>query len=133
MPPSTASLPPALVAAALERWIAALNGRGDRAATEAALAPEVCIERHAPAPRAALGTGAPLEVFTGYDEVGRWLARSPQEAVFALASAARINGALVEVDYSITAGDFHNGGKWRVRLDGERLAWIAHHPAALET
>lgn len=117
----------------LERWLAALHGRGERTSIEAALTPEACIERHAPAPRAMLGQSPePLERFEGHEAIARWLARTPVEAVFALAEPAHMEGEWLLAPYTITAGEFRNGGLWRARLEGHRIALLAHYPAALE-
>lgn len=116
----------------LERWLAALHGRGERTSIEAALTPEACIERHAPAPRAMLGQSPePLERFEGHEAIARWLARTPSEVVFALAEPPRQEGDWVVAAYTISAGDFHNGGLWRARLQGDRISQLLHFPAAL--
>lgn len=117
---------------ALERWLAALHGRGERSSIEAALTPEACIERHAPAPRATLGQATePAERIEGHEAIARWLARTPVEATFTLAEPPRQEADWVVVAYAISAGDFHNGGLWRVRLEGERIAHLAHYPSAI--
>lgn len=127
---SASALEPPLV---LERWLAALHGRGERTSLEAALTPEACIERHAPAPRAVLGQSPePLERFEGHEAIARWLARTPAAAVFTLEEPAYTEGEWLLAPYTITAGDFRNGGLWRVRLEGDRIALLAHYPAALD-
>ena len=134
MPPSGSASPPSIAAIeqALERWLAALNQRGEPDAVQAAFTSDIRIERHPPRPRAQLGVGEPVEVLQGHAEVTTWLARSPDGTVFALVAAPVLEGEVVQAEYSIAVEDFRNGGRWLLRLEGERICWIGHHPAALE-
>jgi hypothetical protein len=118
---------------AFQRFADALNRPRDPALLRAAVIDEVRIERHVPGERAAPGDAAPVvESFVGVAEVERWFARMPPVVRFALAGAARPDGDAWVVEYTIEAGEFHNGGTWLARLAGDdRIAQLSHRPFAL--
>jgi hypothetical protein len=116
--------------AAFQRWVDALNQPRDAGALAAALADDVCVDRHAPGE---CGAAPRIETFTGVAEVARWLARTPAGIAFSLAGAPwpDADGAW-GIEYAIDIGAFHNGGRWLARLAGDgRIAALWHHPFAL--
>jgi len=122
------------VNAAFQRLVDALNRPRDPALLRAAVTDDVRIDRHAPGDR----TAAPIaESFTGVAEIERWFARTPPSVRFGLAGAARAepepaSGEAWAIEYTIDAGEFHNGGVWLARLAGDgRIAVLSHHPFAL--
>lgn len=122
--------------AAFQRLSEALNRPRDPALLRAAVTDDVRIDRHAPGDRA-----APVaESFTGIAEVERWFARTPSGVQFGLAGSAGLDavepggdgGERWAIEYTITAGEFHNGGIWLARLAGDgRIARLSHHPFPL--
>lgn len=124
---------PSDVQTALERWLLAMNHPADPGLLRAAVTEDFHLERHHPIARASLGTAPRAEELRGTAAVARWLTRSPAGTVFSLAGPAALDGAALRVEYTITVKDFCNGGLWLARLDGGRLCWLAHHPAALES
>jgi hypothetical protein len=120
---------------AFQRFAEALNRPRDPAAVRAAVIDEIRIDRHAPGARQASGDAgvAPVvESFTGIAEVERWFGRTPSVARFGLAGAVALDGDAWRVEYTIVAGEFHNGGIWVARLAGDgRIAFLSHRPFAL--
>jgi hypothetical protein len=121
--------------AAFQRFVEALNRARDPEALRAAVVDDVQIDRHAPGARVAAGdpAAAPVaESFRGIAEVERWLVRTPPIARFGLAGAAWPDGDAWAAEYTIDAGEFHNGGLWLARLAGDgRIAFLSHRPFAL--
>lgn len=119
---------------AFQRFAEALNRARDPAAVRAAVTDDVQIDRHAPGARTAPGQlAAPVvESFTGLAEVERWFVRTPPIARFGLAGAPWPDGDTWAIEYTIVAGEFHNGGIWLARLAGDgRIAFLSHRPFAL--
>lgn len=123
-------------AASFARWVAALNAPRDRALLEAAVTPDVRIERHDPIPRGAV-VPPPVEVITGLEGAARWLARLLRVTTFALAGEVQRgdeDGEVWTVEYTLVVPelDFTNGGRWVARLAADgRLAQLGHRPFAL--
>jgi hypothetical protein len=114
---------------AFQRLVEALNRPRDPAALRAAVIDEIRIDRHVPGDR---GTAPVAESFEGLAEVERWFARTPPTARFGLAGPAWPDGDGWGIEYTIQAGEFHNGGIWRARLAGDgRIVSLSHHPFAL--
>lgn len=116
--------------AAFQRLVDALNQPLAAAALAAAVADDIHIDRHGPGER---GVAPAVESFAGIAAVARWFARTPPATRFALAGAAwpDADGAW-GIQYTIHAGEFHNGGIWIARLAGDgRIAFLSHHPFAL--
>lgn len=116
--------------AAFHRLVDALNRSRDPGRLRAAVTDDIRIERHAPGDRA---TAPVAESFAGVAEVERWFARTPPSVRFGLAGAAWPEpGEAWAIEYTIDAGEFHNGGVWLARLAGDgRIASLSHHPFAL--
>ena len=115
--------------AAFQRLVAALDPSRDPASLRAAVIDEIRIDRHAPGER---GVAPVMESFTGIAEVERWFARTPPVVRFGLAGASWRDGDAWGVEYTIDAGEFHNGGIWIARLAGDgRIAFLSHCPFAL--
>ena len=51
---------------------------------------------------------------------------------FAPAPRGTADGELVTVEYRYRVEDWSNGGTWILRLAGDKLAWLAHRPFALD-
>lgn len=113
---------------ALQRWVAALN---DHALLPAVAADDIRVERFAPVPR---GTTAetPAQVMDGIAAVAAWFALTPKVIVFELAGDPTVDGDLVTVEYRYRVETWSNGGTWTARLAGDRIAWLAHRPFALD-
>lgn len=115
-------------AAAMQRWLAALNGRGDLALTQAALARGVVIER------CGFGgqRGQVVQVIRGQPAANRWLKMTRAVCQFELAGELSGDGEPFSARYRMTALDFVGGGLWQFRLDaGGRIAWLRHQPDEL--
>jgi hypothetical protein len=112
---------------ALERWLHAVNGRGQLVLTEAAVAEGVRVER--------LGFGSQrgvlVELFEGPQAVNAWLARTREVVHFELAAIACDEARyLVRVEGESWLG----GGTWRWQLAADgRLAWLQHQPDDLSS
>lgn len=113
---------------ALERWLEALNARGDLAATRRAVDTDVRIERcgfHATRHQL-------VEVLQGAAAVNDWLTLTRDVVQFQLDGAPRCSeDGEVTVRYSVVVetADFRGGGEWRLRLtDDGRIAWLHHQP-----
>jgi hypothetical protein len=123
-----------VVSTAFQRLVDALNRSRDPVLLRAAVTDDVRIDRHAPGDRA---TAPVAESFTGVAEALRWFARTPPSVRFGLAGAARPEpeperGQAWAIEYTIDAGEFHNGGVWLARLAADgRIAVLSHHPFAL--
>jgi hypothetical protein len=122
--------------AAFQRLSDALNRPREAALLRAAVTDDVRIDRHAPGD----GAAPVAESFTGIAEVERWFSRTPPGVQFGLAGTAALDagepgGAAGErwtIEYTIAAGEFHNGGIWLARLAGDgRIAQLSHHPFPL--
>ncbi|HEX7836669.1 MAG TPA: hypothetical protein VF469_04350 [Kofleriaceae bacterium] len=117
---------------AFQRLVDALDRPRDPVLLRAAVTDDVRIDRHAPGDRA---TAPVAETFTGIAEVERWFARTPPSVRFGLAGAARLEPEPEHawaIEYTIDAGEFHNGGVWLARLAADgRIAILSHHPFAL--
>ncbi|PKN56160.1 MAG: hypothetical protein CVU56_17560 [Deltaproteobacteria bacterium HGW-Deltaproteobacteria-14] len=119
--------------AALARWVAALNSFGEAAAVDAAIAPEMAIDRYG----FFNNHGRLVERIVGRRDVGRWLALTPREVLFDLPAPIEVvdtpQGPMGEADFRVQAPDLTNIGRWEFRLaeDG-RLAWLAHHPGEID-
>lgn len=120
---------------AFQRFVEALNRAREPHALRAAVIDDIQIDRHAPTARSALrevGAAPVAESFAGIAEVERWLARTPPAVRFGLTGAAWPDGDAWGIEYTIDAGEFHNGGIWRARLAADgRIAFLSHHPFAL--
>ena len=112
----------------LTRWLAALR---DPALLPAAVTDDIRVERFAPAPRGTPAV-APVQVMDGIPAVAKWLALTPKAIAFELAGEPVADGELVTVEYRYRVEDWSNGGTWILRLAGDKLAWLAHRPFALD-
>ncbi|HEY0192583.1 MAG TPA: hypothetical protein VGC42_15800 [Kofleriaceae bacterium] len=120
-----------LARAAFQRFVAALNRARDPAALHAAVTDDAVVERCAPGTRAA--PGAVLQTFAGLGAVAPWVELTPAAVTFALAGEPHPDGDRWQIEYALSAGEFHNGGIWRARLAADgRIAELRHQPFALD-
>ena len=120
---------------ALARWVEAMNRRGDRELTEAAIQSGAVIER--------CGNGAHhgvvVERFEGHDAVNGWLERTPEGTTFRVISpvvhvwmnlvGGDTSRRVAECRYRVETEGFANEGTWRFVLGSDqRLAWLEHAP-----
>lgn len=122
--------PRAAAAAALVRWVEAVNAYGDRAITAAAVSPAIAIER------CGFGDqrGQVVQNILGLDATVQWLAMTRDVVQFQcdVADLSTTDSAWV-VRYRLTApDDFVGGGSWTIRLDPDgMLLWLRHQPDEL--
>lgn len=101
-------------------WLQAVNARGDLTVTRRAVREDVRVERCGFASQ----RGQVVQVLQGAEAVNAWLAMTRDVCTFALGpiddDAAR---------YTITAGEFTGGGRWRATWapDG-RIETLRHEP-----
>ncbi|HVV85394.1 MAG TPA: hypothetical protein VHE35_20185 [Kofleriaceae bacterium] len=120
-------------AASFAAWIAALNRPRDRAALEAAVAPDARIERHDALDRGA-PPPSPAEIFDGIDAIERWMHRLVRPVTFSLvgAPAAGPDDGSWTAEYALAVETFTGGGLWIARLAADgRLAYLSHRPFPL--
>lgn len=114
--------------AALQRWLLALNARGELAAVVEAVSPDCELCR--------FGWGEEADVvkerFVGPEAVSAWLRRSPAGTVFQAEGPLTADGAGWVQPYLVRVEHFQNRGRWILRLapDG-RIASLEHRPEAL--
>lgn len=116
------------VGLALDRWLAALNNRGEPLAVAEALSADAEVLRH--------GWGADREVvkerIVGHEAISVWLRRSPVHTVFSARPPARSEAGGWAVRYEVRVEDFCNQGSWRFWLDGDgRIRRLEHLPDEL--
>lgn len=115
--------------AALDLWVVALNGRGEKDLVEAAVDENAQVERFGFRER----SGRLAETFVGAKSVAEWMTRTPEGTVFGVegpVSVSEQDGVLVgAARYKLEVKYFTGGGHWSFRLapDG-RIAWLAHEP-----
>ncbi len=115
---------------AIENWIAALNekGRSSRVRVEAAVHPEIRVERFGFGANA----GRLVEVIRGTEGVAEWFGITPEVVQFELAGPVEVEGegsGVEKVGYRVVAGEFVGHGTWRFRLhDDGRIVWLEHRP-----
>lgn len=111
---------------ALERWIAALNARGEPEVARAAVDPGVRIDRCS---WSGPERGGVVETYEGFEATQRWLWRNPHGVVFSAASDLDEVGGEHVVRYRVAYQDFANYGHWRFTVtDDSRIRGLVHVP-----
>lgn len=131
---------------AIRRWVDALNERGPRALVEAAVHPEIRVERYGFGDH----LGVLMQTIQGTTGVTEWFGISPVQVQFEVAGPVELEQAespestpkgsptsgtendaegVAKVRYQVSAVGFTNGGTWRYRISEDgRIVWLAHHP-----
>lgn len=116
------------IANAFDRWLVALNGRGDLRQTKRACADGALVERCG-----FFGDrGKVVEQLQGIAAINAWLALTREICVFSLDGAVSTGDHGFEARYRIVAGDFVGGGHWMARFDAAgKMTWLQHQPDEL--
>ena len=128
---------------AIRRWVDALNERGARVFVEAAVHPEVRVERYG----FGENLGSLMQVIEGTSGVTEWFGLTPKSIQFEIVGPVMFeslessrsagqegpqgsdDGSISRVRYQVSTVGFANGGTWRFELaDDDRIAWLEHRP-----
>ena len=118
---------------AIQRWIDALNVRGERTVLAAAFQADASVARKGFGSK----TGQLVEVIEGLENVSEWMGLLPSgitfECVGPVEVAADSEGEVALVRYRLSVDDFVGGGSWRFRLGDDGLVgWLEHQPDRID-
>lgn len=117
----------------IDRWLRAVNLRGESQAVEKATVPTIQVDRCGWGEN----NGKVVQVIKGWKDLSAWLRLSPDGTVFNLdsevCSSSDQEPFEAVVRYRLEVSDFVGGGEWRFQMaeDG-RLVRIEHRPDNLD-
>ncbi|MFO0744720.1 MAG: hypothetical protein U1F43_03465 [Myxococcota bacterium] len=114
---------------AIRRWVVALNARGTRTSVEAAVHPDVVVERFGFGSNA----GNLVQTLQGASAVAEWFGLTPAGTIFEIAGPVvldpDVTPEVARARYQFSVADIVGGGKWGYRLhDDGRVIWLEHAP-----
>lgn len=118
---------------AIRKWVAALNTRGAPPSFEAAVHPDIVVERFGFGRK----RGALVQVLRGASSVAEWFGITPEGVRFEIAGPVVLDPdrtpEVARTRYHLEIADIVGGGTWQYRIhDDGRVVWLEHAPDEID-
>lgn len=114
---------------AIRKWVVALNERGSKPLFEAAVHPDIVVERFGFGSR----RGTLVQKMEGGPAVAEWFGITPAGVRFEIAGPVVLDPdrtpEVARTRYRLSIADIVGGGQWSYRIhDDGRVVWLEHAP-----